>query len=135
MIVKKVEPLYRKVGRKYVVVSSACELDIMPVGSWRLTHAATDGGNWYFWDIAPNRAAIDAAGFELANEMARLMQEASKPIPQTGSFVKHTKKQLAALDEAKEILHRAKVAWPSVWEVASTRDIAKAALAALKDKK
>ena len=134
MIEKKVEPLYRKIGRKYVKVSSydAQGLDCMPVGSWQLVHCSESGGRRYYWDINPNRAAVKAAALELASELERLMLEASKPVAQYG-LTKYSAKQLEAIEQAREILAKAKIGMPTCWEVASPRDIARKAISCLED--
>ena len=59
MNITDTETLYRKVGRRYVPAYSLAHWnydgDLMPVGSFRLVHAYSDGGRRYTTTSPPTQ--------------------------------------------------------------------------------
>jgi hypothetical protein len=62
MNITETETLFRKVGRKYVPAYSLSEWsydkDMMPVGSFRLVHAYSDGGRRYAYERHPRHRCM-----------------------------------------------------------------------------
>jgi hypothetical protein len=82
MTITDTEPLYRKVGRKYVPAYSLSEWsydkDMMPVGSFRLVHAYSDGGRRYAYEVTPDTAGWVAAATLAVHAMTEAIHKANQ---------------------------------------------------------
>lgn len=100
----KTEPLYKKVGRKYVPVSANwaedSRMESMAVGTFRLTYAYADGARRYEYDVTPATAPAAAAMLVAKHAMCEAIKEASRMRPQ--AVHKYTAKQQAALAKFRE---------------------------------
>ena len=128
------EPLYRKVGRRYVPAYSLSEWsydkDLMPVGSFRLVHAYSSGGRRYAYNVTPDTAAWVAAATLAVHAMTEAIHKAnqftvSSPKP-------WTKKQQAAIAQANSILEAAGIWSGRGWTTAQAYDVAQAGVDAVK---
>lgn len=135
MTTQTTEPLYRKVGRKYVPVYSstpwAYDSDIMDVGTWRMTYAYSDGGRRYHYDVKP-----DTASFEAAIMLGRVAMEKAindKAAAHFGSTSPYTKKQLAILEKFRADMAAAGGLHPVYWCHSTSYEISQAAIDAIKN--
>ena len=128
------ETLYRKVGRRYVPAYSLSEWsydkDLMPVGSFRLVHAYSDGGRRYEYDVTPDTAAWVAAATLALHAMTEAIHKANKPT--VASSTPWTKKQQAAIAQANSILEAAGIWSRRGWTTAAAHDVAKAGIDAVR---
>lgn len=131
------ETLYRRVQRgkgfKYEVAYSAQNWDmpdLMKPGTFRLTHAYSDGGRRYEYDVTP-----DTAGFVAAASVARLaMEEAIKQAHQMKPMgvQNYTKKQLAVLAQCRKMMEDCGAFLPTHWQASTPHDISQAAIDAVR---
>lgn len=128
------DPLYRKVGRKYIPAYSLSEWsydkDLMPVGSFRLTHAYNDGGRRYEYDVTPDTAAWVAAATLAVHAMTEAIHKANQHTIASGT--PWTKKQQAAIAQANAILDAAGIWSRRGWTTAAAHDVAKAGIDAVR---
>jgi len=97
----KTEPLYKKVGRKYVPVQAYWHEDSasdqMAVGTFRLVYAYADGGRRYEYEVKP-----DTAGFMAAAMIAKAAMEdsirAMSTMQPSGVF-RYNKAQLKCIEK------------------------------------
>ena len=128
------EPLYRKVGRRYVPTYSLAHWnydgDMMPVGSFRLVHAYCDGGRRYAYDVTPDTAAWVAAATLAEHAMTEAIHKANQHTIASGT--PWTKKQQAAIAQANAILDAAGIWGRRGWTTAAAHDVAKAGIDAVR---
>ena len=128
------ETLYRKVGRRYVPAYSsehmAYDSDLMPVGSFRLVHAYSDGGRRYAYDVTPDTAGWVAAATLAVHAMTEAIHKANQHTIASGT--PWTKKQQAAIAEASAILEAAGIWSRRGWTTAAAHDVAQAGIDAVK---
>ena len=77
------EVLYKKVGRKYVPVRQTFDgydSPTIPVGTFVLTYAYTDGGRSYTYDVTPDTASFVAAAKVAQKAMEEAIQEKKSAI-------------------------------------------------------
>ena len=127
------EPLYRKVGRKYVPAYSLADWsydkDLMPVGSFRLVHAYSHGGRRYAYNVTPDTAAWVAAATLAVHAMTEAIHKANQfTVPSPKPW---TKKQLAAIAQANAILEAAGIWSGRGWTTAQAYDVAQAGVDAV----
>ena len=108
MNTRPTDPLYKKQGRRYVPAYSVTEWDYdkdrMPVGTFRLTYAFTDGGRRYEYDVTPDTAGWAAAALLAKHAMVEAMRDAAtQHRPATSRVVPLTKKQQYAVAQARAI--------------------------------
>ena len=76
------EPLYRKVGRRYIPAYSLSEWsydkDLMKAGSFRLVHAYSDGGRRYAYEVTPDTAGWVAAATLAVHAMTEAIHKANQ---------------------------------------------------------
>ncbi len=134
MTTTETEPLYRKVGRRYVPAYSLAawdyEGDLMPVGSFRLVHAYSDGGRRYAYDVTPDTAAWAAAATLAVHAMTEAIHKANQRTIASGT--PWTKKQQAAIAQANAILEAAGIWSGRGWTIAQAYDVAQAGIDAVK---
>ena len=127
------EPLYRKVGRRYVPAYSLSEWsydkDLMKAGSFRLVHAYSDGGRRYAYEVTPDTAGWVAAATLAVHAMTEAIHKAnqftvSSPKP-------WTKKQQEAIKQANSILEAAGIWSGRGWTTAQAYDVAQAGIDAV----
>lgn len=133
--VTKTETLYRKVGRRYVPAYSEgsswdYDKDVMTAGTFRLTHAFSDGGRRYEYDVTPDTAGWAAAALQAKHAMIDALRQAATQHRPATSKLLLTKKQQQAVAQARAILNDAGVL-SNMWESASPESIADAAIAAV----
>lgn len=105
-------------------------VDVMKVNTFRLVHAYGEGGRRYHYDVTPDTAAFVAAASIAEKEMERVMLEANQVQPELGR-VQYTEKQLAAINQAKDIMQAAGV-FVTHWKYPAMHDIIKAGIEAVK---
>lgn len=134
MTITETETLYRKEGRRYVPTYSLaawnCEGDMMPVGTFRLVHAYSDGGRRYAYDVTPDTAAWVAAATLAAHAMTEAIHKANQHTVVSGA--PWTKKQQAAIAQANAILEAAGIWSRRGWTTAAAHDVAQAGIDAVK---
>jgi hypothetical protein len=95
------EILYKKVGRKYVPQSHVFDFEhAMPVGSFMLVYAYTDGGRQYEYAVTPDTASFVAAAMVAKKAIEQVIRDKSEYKPQFETFF--TKKQQKILIEYRE---------------------------------
>ena len=128
------EPLYRKVGRKYVPAYSLADWsydkDLMPVGSFRLVHAYCDGGRRYAYEVTPDTAGWVAAATLAVHAMTEAIHKANQHTVASGT--PWTKKQQAAIAQANAILEAAGIWSRRGWTTAAAHDVAQAGIDAVR---
>ena len=106
MKITETETLYSKKGRRYVPAYSLAHWnydgDMMPVGSFRLVHAYSDGGRRYAYDVTPDTAGWVAAATLAVHAMTEAIHKANQLTIASGT--PWTKKQQAAIAQANAIL-------------------------------
>lgn len=130
-MIKPTEPLFRKVGRKYVPVSANWGeynyRDTMAVETFRLVYAYSDGGRRYEYDVTPATAPAAAAMMIARKAMEEAIGEASKMRPM-GGLKPYTKKQQALIAKFREDMGGF---YPSHWTQNSAHEISQAAIKAV----
>ena len=129
-MIKPTEPLFRKVGRKYVPVSANWGeynyRDTMAVETFRLVYAYSDGGRRYEYDVTPATAPAAAAMLIAKQAMCDAIRELSRMRPNTTT--QYTKKQLAIIEQFRKDMGGM---YPSWWTENSDYIIANAAIKAV----
>ena len=101
MTEKQAQPLYSKVGRKYVPIAARwhedANIDQMPIGTFRLTYAYADGGKLYEYNVEPATAPAVAAMMVAKVAMEDAIREASMPRP--SGTTRYTKAQQACIEQ------------------------------------
>lgn len=130
MTEKTTEPLYKKVGRKYVPVScewpDGYDVDRMAVNTFRLTYAYADGGHRYEYNVTPATAPTVAAMMIAKKAMEDAMREACKMRPSGATL--YSKKQLATIERFRAEMGGM---YPSWWTENSAHEITDAAIRAV----
>ena len=133
MKITDTETLYRKVGRKYAPAYSLSEWsydkDLMPVGSFRLVHAYSDGGRRYAYNVTPDTAGWVAAATLAVHAMTEAIHKANQHTIASGT--PWTKKQQAAIAQANAILEAAGIWSRRGWTTAAAHDVAQAGIYAV----
>lgn len=134
MTTTETETLFRKVGRRYVPAYSLADWnydkDLMPVGSFRLVHAYSDGGRRYAYDVTPDTAAWVAAATLAAHAMTEAIHKANQLTVSSPKPL--TKKQQEAIRQANAILEAAGIWSGRGWTTAQAYDVAQAGVDAVK---
>ena len=95
------ETVYKKVGRKYVPLAvrwyEDARMDQMPVGTFRLLYAYSDGGRRYEYNVTPATAPMVAAMTIGRAAMEEAVRDACKMRPSTPQS--YTKKQRALIEK------------------------------------
>lgn len=134
MTEKSTEPLYKKVGRKYVPVRAYWyeqhDTDQMAVGTFRLTYAHTDGGRRNEFNVTPATASTVAAMMIAKKAMEDAMHEASRMRPSVN--IPYTKKQLATIERFRAEMGGL---FPSWWTENAAHEIAEAGIKAVMEYK
>ena len=105
---KETETVYKKVGRKYVPLAvrwyEDAYKDQMPVGTFRLLYAYSDGGRRYEYDVTPATAPTVAAMTIARAAMEEAIRDACKmrPSSYTSKPQSYTKKQQALIAKFRE---------------------------------
>ena len=133
-MMKETETFYRKDGRRYVPAFSAgnwdYDKDVMEVGTFRLTHAYSDGGRRYEYNVTPDTAGWVAAATLALHAMTEAIHKANQHT--VASSTPWTKKQQAAIAQANAILEAAGI-WSGLgWTTAAAHDVAKAGIDAVR---
>jgi len=127
---RKTEPLYRKVGRKYVPVVARWyeepEADYMEAGTFRLTYAYKDGGRMYAYDVTPATAPMVAAMLAARKEMENVIIEKARLSPV--DYKEYTKEQQALIEKFRKDMGDIHPLW---WTSSSAWEIADAAMRAV----
>jgi hypothetical protein len=126
--------LYRKEGRRYIPTYSHAdwnyEGDLMPVGSFRLVHAYSDGGRRYEYNVTPDTAGWAAAATLAVHAMTEAIHKANQLTIASGT--PWTKKQQAAIAQANAILEDAGIWSGRGWTTAAAHDVAQAGIDAVR---
>ncbi len=133
MTTTETETLFRKVGRRYVPAYSLADWsydkDLMPVGSFRLVHAYSDGGRRYAYEVTPDTAAWVAAATLAAHAMTEAIHKANQRTIASGT--PWTKKQQEAIKQANAILEAAGIWSGRGWTTAQAYVVAQAGIDAV----
>ena len=128
------ETLFRKVGRRYIPAYSLSEWsydkDLMPVGSFRLVHAYSDGGRRYAYEVTPDTAGWVAAATLAVHAMTEAIHKANQRTIASGT--PWTKKQQEAIKQANAILEAAGIWSGRGWTTAQAYEVAQAGVDAVK---
>ncbi len=134
MTITETETLYRKEGRRYIPTYSLAawnyDSDLMPVGSFRLVHAYSDGGRRYAYEVTPDTAGWVAAATLAVHAMTEAIHKANQRTIASGT--PWTKKQQAAIAQANSILEAAGIWSGRGWTTAQAYDVAQAGVDAVK---
>jgi hypothetical protein len=128
--------LYKKVGRKYVPFAERIgdyELTI-PVGSFVLIYAYTNGGRRYTYKVKPDTAGFEAAAMIAEHSICEAIHEKAKYDCDKKSMP-YTKKQLAIIKEFREKMIEAGGLMPMWWTSKASYEIAGAAIDAVRNYK
>lgn len=110
---KETETVYKKVGRKYVPIAvrwyEDARMDQMPVGTFRLLYAYSDGGRRYEYDVTPATAPMVAAMTIARAAMEEAIRDACKMRPSTPQS--YTKKQQALIAKFREDMGEMMPSW------------------------
>ena len=124
------EPLYKKVGRKYVpVVGTWYEdrcTDQMKVGTFRLVYCYADGARRYEYEVTPATAPVMAAMQVAKLAMIEKIRDMSQMRP--SGMMPYTKRQQALIEQFKADMGGM---YPSHWQQNSADEIADAAIKAV----
>ena len=133
MKITDTETLYRKVGRKYAPAYSSAHMaydrDLMPVGSFCLVHAYSNGGRRYAYEVTPDTAAWVAAATLAVHAMTEAIHKANQHTIASGT--PWTKKQQAAIKQANAILEAAGIWSGRGWSSTQAYVVAKAGIDAV----
>lgn len=105
-------------------------VDAMKVNTFRLVHAYGEGGRRYHYDVTPATAAFVAAASIAEESMVKAMLDASRVQP-AQDLNKYTEKQLAAINQARDIMEKAGV-FITQWKYAGVHDIVRAGIETVK---
>ncbi len=125
--------LFEKVGRRYKPVSRAFEYEHLriPVGTFVLIHAYSEGGTRFVYDVTPDTAAFKAAANIAKKAMVDALQKASPAKPQIGVSKPYTQKQLALIEKFRIDMAEAGGLVPDFWQFQRLEDIAQAGIDAV----
>lgn len=127
------DTLYRKKGRRYIPERTTFgdyEMSI-PVGSFVLVHAYSEGGRMYHYEVKPDNASFVAAAQVARKAMVDAMRKASPARPQIGSVTPYTKKQLAIIEEFRAKMAETGAMLPDFWQYISLEEVAQAGIDAV----
>ena len=134
MTITETEALFRKVGRRYIPAYSLADWsydkDLMPMGSFRLVHAYSDGGRRYAYNVTPDTAGWVAAATLAVHAMTEAIHKANQHTIASGK--PWTKKQQEAIKQANAILESAGIWGGRGWTSAQAYDVAQAGIDAVK---
>ena len=126
----KTEPLYRKVGRKYVPVSAywpeETHQNRQAVGTFRLIYAYQDGGRRFEYDVTPATAPTVAAMMIAKTAIEDAVREKARMRPYNAQA--YTAKQLKTIAKFREDMGGMMPSW---WTEGSAFDISDAAIKAV----
>lgn len=131
-------PLYKKEGRRYVV---ACNLenvweygnyDVMRPGEFKLVYAYKDGAKRHQYGITPDTAGFIAAAMVAEVAMADAMHEAWRYTASAPYAEPFTKKQQAAIKQARDIMESAGI-FSMTWHHGAAQDVARAGIEAVRN--
>lgn len=127
------ETLYVKVGRRYKPARAVIDRYAMtiPVGSFVLIHAYTEGGRLYQYDVAPDRAGFLAAATVAKLAMVDEMRKACPANPQPKSR-KYTAEELAIIEKFRQDMAAIGSMLPDWWEYTTPDAIAQAGIDAVR---
>jgi hypothetical protein len=97
----------------------------MPVGTFRLTYAYTNGGRRYEYDVKPDTASVTAAMMVARRAMEEAIKAESEMYPEPKIY---TKKQLKIMKKFREDMGGF---YPQWWCESSYYDISQAAIDAV----
>ena len=107
------EPVNKKVGPKYVPIPvrwyEDARMEQMPVGTFRLLYAYSDGGRRYEYDVTPATAPMVAAMTIARAAMEEAIRDACKMRPSTPQS--YTKKQQALIAKFREDMGEMMPSW------------------------
>ena len=129
------ETLYRKVGRRYVPVlnSRTYERDTMPVNTWRMVYAYSDGGRRYQYDVKPDNASFKAAAMLAKQAMVDAILKASRATLDIDNGRPLTQKQKQIVKRFHALMEAAGGTLPLWWVHTSAEDVANAAIKAVEE--
>ena len=130
MTEKQAQPLYSKVGRKYVPIAARwhedANADQMAVNTFRLTYAYADGGRRFEYAVTPDTAGFMAAALVAKVAMENAIRDASMPRPSRPT--RYTKAQLACIEQFRRDM--AGLA-PDFWAGVPSHEVADAGIKAV----
>lgn len=135
---KDTTPLYKKEGRRYVVacnIESVWEYgshDVMKPGEFKLVYAYKDGAKRHQYGITPDTAGFVAAAMVAEVTMADAMHEAWRYTAAAPYAEPFTKKQQAAVAQARNILEAAGI-FSMTWHHGAAQDVARAGIDAVRN--
>ena len=125
--------MYVKRGRRYVPARTVIDDYVMsiPVGSFVLIHAYTEGGRMYQYDIKPDAAAFVAASTIAKQAMVDVMRSSAPATPKPKSRT-YSPQELAIINKFRADMAAIGSLLPDWWEYTTTECIAQAGIDAVK---
>jgi hypothetical protein len=128
--------LYKKVGKKYVPQSRVFDFEhAMPVGSFMLVYAYTDGGSQYEYAVTPDTASFVAAAMVAQKAIEDVIRDKSEYKPDPAHIKKFTKKQADIVIDFRKAMREVGGNMPTWWTQSSSHEISKAAIDAVRNYK
>ena len=106
----------------------------MPVGSFMLVYAYSDGGKQFEYTVTPDTASFTAAAMVAKKAMQDAIKAKSEYKPDARSL-QLTKKQAAILTEYRAKMREAGGNMPTWWSPSSSYELASAAIDAVRNYK
>ena len=125
--------LFTRKGRRYLPWGNALpwhEHDIQPVGTSRLITVTSDGWTRHTHDIDPDHAAFLAAASIAQSAMEQAINQAAIATPRLPTT--YTPEQLRLVEQFRQDMAKAGALVPPFWTHSSARDIAAAAIEAVR---
>lgn len=127
--------LYRKEGRRYVVVGHAEKYDygdVMKPGTWRMAYCYESGARRYNYDVKPDTASFVAACELAAEAMERAIRATIDAHPPPGERP-YTREQREILERFRADMTATGGFLPHWWDYSSAREIAQAGIDAVRN--
>jgi hypothetical protein len=128
--------LYKKVGKKYVPQSRVFDFEhAMPVGSFMLVYAHTDGSKQYEYEVTPDTSSFVAAAMVARKAIEDVIRDKSEYKPDPVHVKKFTKKQADIVIDFRKAMREVGGNMPTWWTQSSSHEISKAAIDAVRNYK
>jgi hypothetical protein len=135
-MIEETEPLYKKVGRKYIPVAARWyeepRTDYLATGKFRLTYTYADGGRRWEYDVTPATAPMVAAMMLAKHAMSEAIKDKARSKPATPSTRPYNKRELALIKQFRLDMGGM---YPTWWLGTSCDEIASAAMQAVMEYK
>ena len=126
------ETLYIKVGKRYKPAHTVIDQYAMtiPVGTFVLIHAYTEGGKMYQYNVTPATAEFLAAATIARQAMVKAMRDKAPANPQSGTR-QYTPQELAIIEKFRQDMAAIGSMLPDWWQYVTPDEIAQAGIDAV----